>query len=203
MVGFFYQWSKQIMKTFYELYNLLEACAFNQANLRHVQDLEKKIYPSHMQFWQDDENEDDWRASFERMLDVAGYEENEIDCIIQPDWYAIFGVGDQTVEIIDLASIKKLSFTDFQILYSKLLSFGNKVFEMNARSTTSYPMIRSAEERGYLKILMDEPTSLYGEPMREIEFILLGKPIRQSKFRYPNALNQQSFGEWLSLRLSR
>jgi len=42
VVGFFYQWSKQIMKTFYELYKLLEACAFNQANLRHVQDLEKK-----------------------------------------------------------------------------------------------------------------------------------------------------------------
>jgi hypothetical protein len=191
------------MKSFYQFYNLLETCTFTQANLRHIQDLEKEIYPPNMQFWQDDENEDDWRASFEQMLDIAEYEEDEIDCIIQPDWYALLGVRSNTVEIIDLASRRKLNVTDFKTLYSKLLSFGNKIFKMNARLTTSYPIIKNAEKKGYLRILMDEPTSLFGEPMREIEFILLGKAMRQNKFRGDNVSNQQNFGEWLSSKLAR
>jgi hypothetical protein len=141
---------------------LRESCALNQKNLDRVKAIEKIAYPSHMQFYGDFDDIDD-------VIDYADCD-GQIDCIIQDDWYAIFCNGPREVEVIDLAARRSLSLSDLLVIYQKMTSFGNKIFTMNARASTSYRLIKLGEKRGMFEILLDEPNSLNGEPMHEIEF---------------------------------
>ena len=141
---------------------LRESCALNQKNLDRVKAIEKIAYPSHMQFYGDFDDIDD-------VIDYADCD-GQIDCIIQDDWYAIFCNGSREVEVIDLAARRSLSLSDLLVIYQKMTSFGNKIFTMNARASTSYKLIKLGEKRGMFEILLDEPNSLNGEPMHEIEF---------------------------------
>ena len=141
---------------------LRESCALNQKNLDRVKAIEKIAYPTHMQFYGDFDDIDD-------VIDYADCD-GQIDCIVQDDWYAIFCNGPREVEVIDLAARRSLSLSDLLVIYQKMTSFGNKIFTMNARASTSYRLIKLGEKRGMFEILLDEPNSLNGEPMHEIEF---------------------------------
>lgn len=142
--------------------NYKENCSLNQRNFDRVKQIEKTAYPNHMQFYQDFDDIDD-------IIDYADCQ-GQIDCHVENDWYAIFCNGAKEVEIIDLASTRPLSLSDLFVVYKKLLSFGDKLFTMNARETTSYRLIKLGEKRGMFEIISDEPNSLYGEPMHEIVF---------------------------------
>jgi len=157
--------------------NFKEYCLLNQKNFDQVKSIEKEVYPSRMQTYQDFDNIED-------LLDYADCN-GQIDCIVKNDWYAIFCNGAKEVEIIDLASRKPLSLIELIEVKNKLLSFGDKIITMNARESTSYKLIMAAAKRGMFEILSDEPNNEFGEPMHEL--VLKKK-------------QQNSFKEWFSIQ---
>ena len=157
--------------------NFKEYCLLNQKNFDQVKSIEKEVYPSRMQTYQDFDNIED-------LLDYADCN-GQIDCIVKNDWYAIFCNGAKEVEIIDLASRKPLSLIELIEVKNKLLSFGDKIITMNARESTSYKLIMAAAKRGMFEILSDEPNNEFGEPMHELVL-----KIKQ----------QNSFKEWFSIQ---
>lgn len=157
--------------------NFKEYCLLNQKNFDQVKSIEKQVYPSRMQTYQQFDNIED-------LLDYADCD-GQIDCIVKDDWYAIFCNGSTEVEVIDFASRKPLTFTELIEVRNKLQSFGDKLINMNARQSTSYRLIMAAAKRGMFEILSDEPNNEFGEPMHEL--ILKIKP-------------QKSFKEWLYLQ---
>jgi len=180
--------------------NLQEYCSLNQQNFDHVKSIEKQVYPHIMQAFQDFDNIED-------LLDYSDCD-GQIDCIIKQDWYVIFCNGSK-VEIIDLASRKRLEYSELMEIKRKLESFGDKIITMNARESTSYKLIKLAERRGVFKIISDKPNYTFGEPMHELELRLLKmKPQNSFKewYYYQEAIDQgteKAVASFLSKRNTR
>lgn len=101
------------MKSFMQFYNIIESCLVKNQNLQVVKDIEKIAYPHHLHFYQD----------FDSIEDLIDYSDcdGKIDCIIQPNWYAIFCNGPTEVEIIDVASkSEKLNQAEIFTLWRKI-----------------------------------------------------------------------------------
>lgn len=155
---------------------ILESCALTQQNLDKVKEIEDIAYPNFMKGMQD----------IESISDVLDYAEcdGEIICLIEDDWYILGCNSRKSIEIVDLASKKSLTFSDINKIVNFLKSYGDKVINVDARATTSYRLIKLLQKRGAIEIIHDSPWNWESETMHELKF----------KFITPN-----NFKEWLNL----
>lgn len=130
-----------------------------------IKDIEKRLYPEHM-----------LGITSESAKGLAEYCECSLDelCVLRGEnWYSLLAIKEDYVEIADLAALPGNEFAASRAIMLELLKHKGKVVFIDARESTSYPMVKRAEEKGRIEILKDELYYWEGVPMHEMEFVIL------------------------------
>lgn len=111
--------------------------------------IERLAYPAHM--WQ--------MQDVYSIKDLAEYCEcsvSQVFCIIGEDYYLIAANKKRYIEIVDLASIGGIGGDVFRIMNKvSRVSKGKKII-LDARETTSYPLVKLFARRYLLQIVEDK-----------------------------------------------
>lgn len=125
--------------------------------IERIKQIERKVYPTHMQYMQ----------HVQSVANLIEYTESEDSHImLGPDWYLIV----TPTEIVDIATTGKLGLqTMIQISNTLKECYGDKVFSLDARASTSYRLLKVLERRGQIKIHSSEEWYWGNEKMYEME----------------------------------
>ena len=133
----------------------------SKAQIKMLRKIEARAYPKHMQYMQD----------IRSWADVQDYCESEnVEVLLKEHFYCIAAED----EVVDLASISKLSLKDMSEVISFLKSkYEGNTFTLDAREDTSYPLLKVLEKRGRIQVFSDEPWDWDGVIMHEMEVCFL------------------------------
>lgn len=148
-----------------------------------VKQIEASAYPKFMQSLQ-------YLKSVE---DAMNYVEcdGKILFHLGTDWYMLGCQTGNEVEIADLASKKGIPpFQLNQIFEDLKKSFSDKIITCDARSSTSYKLIKYLEKSGDIEIIHEEPWNWGPEKMHELKFT----------FKKNNDVKESHFRSWYSTR---
>lgn len=121
--------------------------------IRHLQQIERSVYPPHMWGLQDIKTRTDLQIYCESV---------SINVLTNRGGYVIY--TDE--EIIDLASVDTISSMKLILQLKKKLS--GRVVSLDARESTSYPIIKKMADMGKLVIHHDELWWWGGERMHSL-----------------------------------
>lgn len=130
-----------------------------------IKEIEKKLYPTHM-----------CGIASESAKGLAEYCECSLDelCVLRGEnWYSLLAIKEDCIEIADLAALPGNEFKASRAIMLELLKHKGKVVFIDARESTSYPMVKRAELKGKVGILKDELYDWEGVTMHEMEFVIL------------------------------
>ena len=132
--------------------------------LSSIKRIEASAYPCHMQMIKDVDCIDD----------VLEYVEARKVFVFSCDKFYIIATKN---EVCDFAAIESLTLKDIFFIADVLYDhFGNKKFSMDARSSTSYKLIRFFEKRGRVVVHSRKEWDWDGEAMLEL-VVSASKPV--------------------------
>lgn len=132
-------------------------------HLLKIQDIEKSVYPEYMQYL----------VGCRNTKDLANYMEckpREIYYELGEDYYLLAAEKKDFIEIVDIATTKPKNLLRIINQLTKRWS-GRKII-MDARASTSYPIIILICKRKGLEILKDETWDWGNDEMHYLEIML-------------------------------
>jgi hypothetical protein len=121
--------------------------------------IERSAYPPHMRQMQD----------VNSIRDLAEYCEcrvSEVRVIEGPNYYVIVALKDECCEIVDMAATGRFNF--FAVVSQLKSIVGDREVTLDARASTSYPLVRLMERRGLIVVQSCEEWDWDGETMYEM-----------------------------------
>ena len=141
---------------------LIEESGFDitEETIEFIRNIENQAYPEEMKVMQDAED-------IEELSDIYGYYQSEITIVRNRDWYIIYGEDDDSVEILDIASLptrdreaSRREMHNYLIgVINKKAMADNKPVTLNAKEDTSYRMIQRMVANGEYEIIEDTPNT--------------------------------------------
>lgn len=128
--------------------------------LEFVRSVENQAYPEEMKMLQDIED-------IEELEDAYNYYLSELTIARNKDWYIIYGEDEDSVEIVDIASLpnrdREASRREMHnyivgVINRKALN-GKKTVTLNAKEDTSYRMVQRMVDNGEYEIIEDTPNT--------------------------------------------
>lgn len=121
-----------------------------------IKNIENQAYPEEMKVMQDAEDIED-------LSDIYGYFESEITIARNRDWYIVYGEDEDSVEILDIASLptrdreaSRREMHNYLVgVINRKAKNGNKPVTLNAKEDTSYRMIQRMVNNGEYEIVED------------------------------------------------
>lgn len=160
---------------------LIEEAAYDISDdtLEFVRSVENQSYPEKMKMMQDIED-------IEELEDIYNYYLSEITIVRNNDWYIIYGEDDDSVEILDIASLptrdRNASRQEMHNYITRVINQkahnGNKPVTLNAKEDTSYRMIQRMVANGEYEILEDTPNAWETDESIQMHNLVL-RPIMQ------------------------
>ena len=132
----------------------------SEETLEFVKSIENQAYPEEMKVMQDADD-------VEELEDIYNYYLSELTIARNRDWYIIYGEDEDSVEIVDIASLpnrdKEASRREMHnyivgVINRKALN-GEKTVTLNAKEDTSYRMIQRMVANGEYEIIEDTPNT--------------------------------------------
>ena len=132
----------------------------SEETLEFVKSIENQAYPEEMKVMQDADD-------VEELEDIYNYYLSELTIARNRDWYIIYGEDEDSVEIVDIASLpnrdKEASSREMHnyivgVINRKALN-GEKTVTLNAKEDTSYRMIQRMVANGEYEIIEDTPNT--------------------------------------------
>ena len=131
-----------------------------EETIEFIRNIENQAYPEEMKVMQDAEDIED-------LSDIYGYYQSEITIVRNRDWYIIYGEDDDSVEILDIASLptrdreaSRREMHNYLIgVINKKAIADNKPVTLNAKEDTSYRMIQRMVANGEYEIVEDTVNS--------------------------------------------
>lgn len=128
----------------------------SRETLDFVINVENEAYPEEMKMMQDIED-------VEELEDLYDYYLSELTIVRNNDWYIIYGEDEDSIEIVDIASLPTRDRSASQEIHNYITKVinqkahnGNKPVTLNAKEDTSYRMIQRMVSNGEYEILEDE-----------------------------------------------
>lgn len=146
--------------------------------LQFVKGIENEAYPEEMKMMQDIEDVDE-------LEDIYNYYLSELTIARNNDWYIIYGEDEDSIEIVDIASLPTRENVASQEIHNYITKVinqkahdGNKPVILDAKEDTSYRMIQRMVSNGEYEILEDE-TSTWQDNDEIVMHSLVLRPIIQ------------------------
>lgn len=150
----------------------------SRETLDFVINVENEAYPEEMKMMQDIED-------VEELEDLYNYYLSELTIVRNNDWYIIYGEDEDSIEIVDIASLPTRDRAASQEIHNYITKVinqkahnGNKPVTLNAKEDTSYRMIQRMVSNGEYEILEDE-TNTWEDNDEIVMHNLVLKPIIQ------------------------
>jgi len=131
-------------------------------DIRFIKNIEARVYPEHMQMMQ----------CLDDIYDLADYCECEVDelfVLTGDNWYLIAAEHEDFVEIVDLCADGNIGMEIIKLIAVLRKRWAGKRVTMDARESTSYPIIRALIRRFNYRVIRDEIWSWDDEVMHDIE----------------------------------
>ena len=127
-----------------------------EETIAFIRDIENQAYPEEMKVMQDAEDIEDLSYIYE-------YFESEITIARNKDWYIVYGEDEDSVEILDIASLptrdreaSRTEMHDYIVgVINRKAKNGNIPVTLNAKEDTSYRMIQRMVNNGEYEIVED------------------------------------------------
>lgn len=130
--------------------------------IKKVRAIEARVYPIFMRGLED----------VETLQDLAEYCEcstKQVSLEVGDNWYLLVAEFRRRVEIVDLACVGRIGMREVFRLSSLISTrYAGKLVELDARESTSYPLILKISTRNGWKILKDEPWEWGPETMHDM-----------------------------------
>lgn len=146
--------------------------------LLFVKGIENEAYPEEMKMMQDIDD-------VEELEDLYNYYLSELTIARNNDWYIIYGEDEDSIEIVDIASLPTRDRAASQEIHNYITGVinrkahnANKPVTLDAKEDTSYRMIQRMVSNGEYEILEDE-TSTWQDNDEIVMHNLVLKPIIQ------------------------
>ncbi len=128
----------------------------SEETLEFIKSVENQAYPEEMKVMQDIE-------CAEELEDIYNYYLSELTIARNRDWYIIYGEDEDSIEIVDIASLPTRDSIASQEIHNYITRVinqkahnANKPVTLNAKEDTSYRMIQRMVSNGEYEILEDE-----------------------------------------------
>lgn len=153
--------------------------SISASTLEFIKAVENEAYPEEMKMMQDVED-------IEELEDIYNYYLSEITIARNNDWYIIYGEDEDSVEILDIASLptrdrnasrQEMHNYIIRVINQKAHN-GNKPVTLNAKEDTSYRMIQRMVANGEYEILEDIPNAWETDESIQMHNLVL-RPIIQ------------------------
>lgn len=146
--------------------------------LQFIRNVENEAYPEEMKMMQDIED-------VEELEDLYNYYLSELTIVRNNDWYIIYGEDEDSIEIVDIASLPTRDREASQEIHNYITRVinqkahnGNKSVTLDAKEDTSYRMILRMVSNGEYEILEDD-TSTWQDNDEIVMHNLVLRPIIQ------------------------
>lgn len=131
----------------------------SETTLEFIKNIENQAYPEAMKMMQDIED-------IEELEDLYNYYLSELTVARNNDWYIIYGEDENSIEIVDIASLPTRARAASQEIHNYITRVinqkahnGNKPVTLNAKEDTSYRMIQRMVNNGEYEIIEDTPNT--------------------------------------------
>lgn len=131
----------------------------SETTLEFIKNIENQAYPEAMKMMQDIED-------IEELEDLYNYYLSELTVARNNDWYIIYGEDEDSIEIVDIASLPTRDRAASQEIHNYITRVinqkahnGNKPVTLNAKEDTSYRMIQRMVNNGEYEIIEDTPNA--------------------------------------------
>ena len=144
--------------------SLIKIKQITKKRLAKIKIIEKEAYKDNATFLQ--------LQNKKTLQDVANYMKcnmENIKIILKDNYYLLMAERTNVVELVDFA--KSGGYIDIRGLINTLETF-DKPFTCDARETTSYPILKFLDKKGFCKILRDNPYEWGGETFHDMDFVL-------------------------------
>jgi hypothetical protein len=141
------------------LRRLVEEQGYNisEETLEFIKRVEDEAYPEEMKLMQDID-------MIEELEDIYGYYTEELTIARNNDWYIIYGDDEDSIEIVDIASLPTRERVATQEIHNYITRVINqkahndhKPVTLSAKEDTSYRMIQRMVRNGEYEIIDDTP----------------------------------------------
>lgn len=129
--------------------------------LRQVKRIEKVAYPRHMQ-------QLSWVRNMKDLAEYMECELSEVLVFLGDNWYMLVANKPEEVEIVDFASTGKVGLKMFGVFKTIAEIATGKYIIMDARETTSYPLVMRLIERYGGEVVEDDAWDWDGETMHSL-----------------------------------
>lgn len=152
--------------------------------IEFIKNIENQAYPEEMKVMQDAEDIED-------LSDIYGYFESEITIARNRDWYIVYGEDEDSVEILDIASLptrdreaSRREMHNYLVgVINRKAKNGNKPVTLNAKEDTSYRMIQRMVNNGEYEIVEDTVNSWETDDSIVMHNLVLTPIIKRDKDR--------------------
>lgn len=134
-------------------------------SVQSIKRVEAVCYPLEMQTLQ----------AANSLEDIARYCECPLESleILQGEgWYALIGRHQETLEVVDLAALPGKRVLAVRSLIRRL-SGEQRIITLDARISTSYPMIKKLERLGKIEVISETPWNWGSNEMAEMKVRVL------------------------------
>lgn len=150
----------------------------SEDTLQFIKSVENEAYPEEMKMLQDIEDVYELEDAYE-------YDLSELTIARNKDWYIIYGEDEESVEIVDIASLPTRDREASQEIHNYITKVinqkahsGNKPVTLNAKEDTSYRMIQRMVNNGEYEIVEDIPNTWEDDENIKMHYLVL-TPIMQ------------------------
>lgn len=148
----------------------------SEDTLSFIKNVENEAFPNEMKLMQN-------INSIEELENIYDYYLSELTITRNNDWYIIYGEDEDSVEIVDIASLSTRDSRASQEMHNYITSVinqkahnGNKPVTLDAKEDTSYRMIQRMVNNGEYEILEDT-TNTWEDNDEIVMHSLILKPI--------------------------
>lgn len=158
-----------------------------KATIEFIKNIENQAYPEEMKIMQNAEDIHD-------LSEIYGYFESEITIARNRDWYIVYGEDEDSVEILDIASLptrdreasRREMHNYFVGVINRKAKNGNKHVTLNAKEDTSYRMIQRMVNNGEYEIVKDTVNTWETDDSIIMHNLVLTPIIEKDKYKDKN-----------------
>lgn len=153
----------------------------SEDTLQFIKSVENEAYPEEMKMLQDIEDVYELEDAYE-------YDLFELTIARNKDWYIIYGEDEDSVEIVDIASLPTRDREASQEIHNYITRVinqkahnGNKPVTLNAKEDTSYRMIQRMVNNGEYEIVEDIPNTWEDDEEIKMHYLVLTPIIQRDR----------------------
>ena len=153
----------------------------SEDTLQFIKSVENEAYPEEMKILQDIEDVYELEDAYE-------YDLSELTIARNKDWYIIYGEDEDSIEIVDIASLPTRAREASQEIHNYITKVinqkahsGNKPVTLNAKEDTSYRMIQRMVNNGEYEIVEDTPSTWEDDEEIKMHYLVLMPIIQRDR----------------------